>query len=93
MSALMSEITVRYFARFRERLGLADEVIALTEELQSLKPLRVLLAARGEIWNELLGPDATRLMVAVNQELFDPGQDVFLQAGDEVAFFPPVTGG
>lgn len=89
----MSQITVRYFARFRERLGLADEVIALSEDLSGLQPLRRLLAARGPVWDELLGPQATRLMVAVNQELFDPAQDVYLQAGDEVAFFPPVTGG
>lgn len=86
-------ITIRYFARFRERLGREEEVIALSEDMYSLLPLRRLLAARGADWAELVGPDATRLMLAVNQELFDPAQDVLLQPGDEVAFFPPVTGG
>lgn len=89
----MSQITVRYFARFRERLGLSEEVIALSDELHTLRPLRELLAARGAVWAELLGPEASRLMLAINQELFDPAQDVLLQDGDEVAFFPPVTGG
>ncbi|MEL0027668.1 MAG: molybdopterin converting factor subunit 1 [Perlucidibaca sp.] len=86
-------ITIRYFARFRERLGCEQEVLALSEDMYSLQPLRRLLAGRGPEWRELLGPDATRLMLAVNQELFDPAQDVILQPGDEVAFFPPVTGG
>ncbi len=89
----MSQITVRYFARFRERLACEQETVALGEDMHSLKPLRALLAERGPVWAELLGPEASRLMVAVNQELFDPAQDVRLQDGDEVAFFPPVTGG
>jgi len=86
-------VTLRYFARFRERLGRDEEVIALSEDMHSLRALRRLLAGRGPEWAELLGPDATRLMVAVNQELFDPAQEVLLQPGDEIAFFPPVTGG
>lgn len=89
----MSEITVRYFARFRERLGLGEESLPLARDMDSLAALRALLAARGQVWAELLGPDAPRLMVAINQELFDPRLSVELHPGDEVAFFPPVTGG
>lgn len=89
----MSRITVRYFARFREQLGLGEEALPLQADMDNLKALRVLLAARGPQWAELVGPDASRLMVAINQELFDPRQDVELHPDDEVAFFPPVTGG
>lgn len=89
----MSDITVRYFARFREQLGLGEESLPLSRDMDSLAALRALLAARGPVWAELLGPDAARLMVAINQELFDPRQPVELHHGDEVAFFPPVTGG
>lgn len=89
----MSQITVRYFARFRERLGLSEETVALSEDMQTLPALRRLLATRGPVWAELVGPAATALMLAINQELFEAGREVQLQDGDEVAFFPPVTGG
>jgi molybdopterin synthase sulfur carrier subunit len=46
------------------------------------------LLGRGEPWPRVLG---ARVMVAINQEL--TSLDALVQDGDEVAFFPPVTGG
>jgi molybdopterin synthase sulfur carrier subunit len=51
--------------------------------------LRDLLAARGEPWSALA--TTRNLRVAVNQQMV--GFDAAVKAGDEVAFFPPVTGG
>ncbi len=86
-------ITIRYFARIREKLGLSEEIVELRPDMQTLLSLRVDLALRGEAWAELVGPNASRLMVALNQNLLNISTDVELADHDEVAFFPPVTGG
>ena len=79
-------IRVQYFARYREALGLDGE--QLSAEFTSLDQLRQHLLARGGVW-ELLAEQ--NLMCARNQELCS--LDEPLAAGDEVAFFPTVTGG
>ena len=81
-------IRILYFASLRERLGSADE--ALQAHPQTLADLRAQLAARGGVWGEVFA-DGQRVLAAVNQEMATDGQA--LQAGDEVGFFPPVTGG
>ena len=88
----MMTVQVQYFARFRERLGLAEETVSLTPETVRLQALRQSLAARGGVWAEVLGPGSP-LMIAVNQALYPCSQDLDLEPGDEIAFFPPVTGG
>ena len=45
---------------------------------------------RGEVWSQLLSPERS-LSCAVNQH--SAAENVALSDGDEVAFFPPVTGG
>jgi molybdopterin synthase sulfur carrier subunit len=82
-------IQVLYFARFREELGVASEQVEL-DGLSTLGDLAEYLCGRGDTWGRLFGADQ-RVMMAVNQELAD--KDTTLKAGDEVAFFPPVTGG
>ncbi|MDX1376686.1 MAG: MoaD/ThiS family protein, partial [Burkholderiales bacterium] len=52
--------------------------------------LRTHLMARGGAWQSALA-DGRRLRAAVNQDMAPP--EARLRAGDEVAFFPPVTGG
>ena len=52
--------------------------------------LRAHLAARGGAWTRALA-EKRLLRVAVNQDMVQPAAAI--QAGDEVAFFPPVTGG
>ena len=79
-------INVMYFARYREALGLDGE--QLSAEFTSLDQLRQHLLARGGVWEVLAEQN---LMCARNQELCS--LDEPLAAGDEVAFFPTVTGG
>ena len=86
----MSRITVLYFARLRETLGVSREELDLTPALTDLAALRSLLASRGGVWVQEMAPQRN-LRAAVNQEVAAP--DAPLRAGDEVAFFPPVTGG
>ena len=81
-------IRIRYFASLRERLGSAEET--LQEFPASLDALRAQLAARGGIWSEVFDGEQ-RVLAAVNQEMATSDQP--LAAGDEVGFFPPVTGG
>ena len=81
-------INVQYFARYRETLGLDGEQLAWSGELSSLRQLRELLLARGGAWQVLAEQN---LMCARNQELCS--LDELLLDGDEVAFFPTVTGG
>lgn len=79
-------IRVRYFARYREALGRDDERVG--GDFATLDDLRLHLLARGGAW-EVLGE--RNLMCARNQELCSLGEP--LEEGDEVAFFPTVTGG
>lgn len=79
-------IRVQYFARYREALGLDGE--QLSDAFASLDELRLHLLARGGVWAVLAEQN---LMCARNQELCS--LDEPLAAGDEVAFFPTVTGG
>lgn len=83
-------ITILYFARLKEVLGTAREELALPEDVKSLQGLRATLAKRGEIWARELSASKS-IKAAVNQEMAHA--DVPLKDGDEIAFFPPVTGG
>jgi molybdopterin synthase sulfur carrier subunit len=83
-------ITLLYFARLREAFGMATEKLALPAGAATLESVRALLAARGGAWaHELAAGRAYR--AAVNQSV--AGADTPVKDGDEVAFFPPVTGG
>ncbi|MEW7976397.1 MAG: MoaD/ThiS family protein [Candidatus Sedimenticola endophacoides] len=82
-------IEVLYFARLREQLDCPGEGID-PAGLQSVADLIGRLRVRGGAWEEVFAGDQPVLM-AVNQEMADPARA--LRDGDEVAFFPPVTGG
>jgi molybdopterin synthase sulfur carrier subunit len=82
-------IVLRYFASLREKLGLGDETVTLPEAVDTVGGLQQWLQDRGEPWREALADE--RLLVAVNQEVGD--RDTTVNDGDEVAWFPPVTGG
>ncbi|MBX8532195.1 MoaD/ThiS family protein [Pseudomonas cichorii] len=79
-------VQVQYFARYREALGLDGERVEGT--FATLDDLRQHLLLRGEAWQVLAEQN---LMCARNQELCQ--LDEPLVDGDEVAFFPTVTGG
>lgn len=81
-------IRILYFASLRERLGLGHE--SLDHCPASVGALRAELAARGGVWAEVFGA-AQPVLAAVNQEM--AGAEQGLGDGDEVGFFPPVTGG
>lgn len=83
-------ITVIYFARLREALGKASEQIALPAGVSNLESLRELLRKRGGAWSEELA-DERPVRAAVNQHM--ARGDTAIRDGDEIAFFPPVTGG
>ena len=82
-------IKILYFASFRERLGTTTEELADTQ-LNQVGDVLAQLRNREGVWKELFAEPQT-VMVAVNQEMADPSTPV--KDGDEVAFFPPVTGG
>ena len=79
-----------YFAGLREALGTAAEALAPVAGVTDVASLRALLAARGGPWGEQFAP-ARQLRAAVNQDL--AAANSAIADGDEVAFFPPVTGG
>ncbi len=83
-------VTVLYFARLREALGKSSERIALPAAVHDLEGLRALLVARGGAWEQELAPSKP-VRAAVNQAV--AVGDMPVSDGDEVAFFPPVTGG
>lgn len=80
-------INVLFFAQVRELVG--TESITMTEDYATVEALRAALASKGDRWSLALEPG--KLLAAVNQTLVSPHHP--LKAGDEVAFFPPVTGG
>ncbi|MDO8347915.1 MAG: molybdopterin converting factor subunit 1 [Rugosibacter sp.] len=82
-------IKVLFFAGLREALGVSAERLDLPAGIDTVGALRDHLAARGEPWSALA--TAKNLRAAVNQHMV--GLEAPLKAGDEVAFFPPVTGG
>jgi len=81
-------ITILYFASLREALGTEREQLELPAGIASVAALRAWLVARGIEWSPLA---ASRVRAAVNQALVSEAAAV--ADGDEVAFFPPVTGG
>ncbi|WP_029592286.1 molybdopterin synthase sulfur carrier subunit [Franconibacter pulveris] len=80
-------IKVLFFAQVRELV--ATDALEVKADFVNVEALRAHLAARGDRFALALEPG--KLLAAVNQTLV--AFDHPLKAGDEVAFFPPVTGG
>lgn len=79
-----------YFAWLKVKTGVAEEEVAPPPEVRTVADLLAWLQTRGPRYAEALA-DLSALRVAVNQEYARPGDPV--SPGDEVALFPPVTGG
>lgn len=76
------DIKVRYFASLRDRMGRSEERVNVEQD-------KVTVA---DLWRRVSSdPIPETILVAVNMEYTDASHE--LKAGDEVAFFPPVTGG
>ncbi len=75
-------IRVRYFASLRERLGRSEDMVDAT-----------IVDTVADLWSRVSGGLSwpANTLVAVNLEYSEPTRR--LREGDEVAFFPPVTGG
>lgn len=83
MAAEHISVKVRYFASLREQRGVAEEALELEAGL-----------CLGALWEQLAqrhGLRQQQVLMALNHVYARPQQE--LAAGDEVAFFPPVTGG
>lgn len=76
-------VKVRYFASMRDRMGRAEEVVAIAGDSSTV----------ADVWSAVSGgkqmPAST--LIAVNMAYTDAAATV--KDGDELAFFPPVTGG
>lgn len=83
-------VTLLYFASLRERLDCAREEVALPTGTPTVGRVIDTLRARDGRWSEAFAPGRD-WRVAVNQRMADLATP--LKPGDEVAFFPPVTGG
>lgn len=77
------QISVKYFASLRELMGEASSVIDIEENISV-----------SELWQSIIlskKVEFDNVMMAVNMEYVKSEHQ--LKSGDEVAFFPPVTGG
>lgn len=83
-------MTLLYFAWVRQKIGVAEEMMTLPESVKTVADLAAHLRTRGEGYAEALS-DMSRLRAAVNREHVP--FDAAVSDKDEVAFFPPVTGG
>jgi molybdopterin synthase sulfur carrier subunit len=84
------KVKVLFFAGLREQLGTPGEEIDLPAGIATVGGLRSHLSGKGNSWKSALS-ESKLIRVAVNQNMVQ--QTAAIKAGDEVAFFPPVTGG
>ncbi|MEH6583623.1 MAG: molybdopterin converting factor subunit 1 [Halioglobus sp.] len=83
-------LNVVFFARVKEQLGCASLQLPWDDALSSFAGLRFQLTElKGPKWEEVLSEE--NIILAVNHTVVD--ESAVLNDGDEVAFFPPVTGG
>tara|TARA_B110000495_G_scaffold126220_1_gene109832 strand:+ start:141 stop:392 length:252 start_codon:yes stop_codon:yes gene_type:complete len=81
---------ILYFAWLRQRIGVGEEDIKVPEGVTDVRTLVEWLRQRGPKYTEALA-DIEAIRVAVNQEFGD--MDTVLEGDEEIAFFPPMTGG
>lgn len=80
-------ITILFFAKVRETLG--ESELKWDEANISIEVLLQKLIAKGEKWSRAL--ENENLIHTVNYMIVD--KDYIIQENDEIAFYPPVTGG
>ena len=84
------KVTVLFFASLREQLGQPREDLELPAGIGTVGALRDHLRARGGAWASAFAANRP-VRAAVNQDMVQPAAAI--KSGDEIAFFPPVTGG
>lgn len=83
-----NQVNLLFFGQLKERLQCASYRIDIEQPL-SIKQLKLYLVSLQPSWQTVLDDDL--LLAAVNQQIAQ--QQAIVKGGDEVAFFPPVTGG
>ena len=84
------KVNILYFAKLREAIGVEAEALEINEN-SKVSDLLYFLQNREEKWSEYFNDKKNVLRVAINQKIVDV--DHFISDGDEIAIFPPVTGG
>jgi len=84
------KVKVLFFASLREQLGTSGEEIELPGGVSTVAGLRSHLSQKNDSWRSVLA-EGKLIRAAVNQDMVQASAPI--KAGDEVAFFPPVTGG
>ena len=82
-------IRVLFFARIRDQLGVSDLEIELTEGVHNLSQFTAHLISENPAFGDIL--TQPNVLVAINQEF--GSAETTVEDGDEIAYFPPVTGG
>lgn len=83
-------LKVCYFAKVREGVGIDEELLVMSEVINDTDRLLDYMRSRGKPWNQVFS-QGNKILLAVNHELSNTCRG--LEDGDEVGFFPPVTGG
>lgn len=84
------KIKVLFFAKLRELFETNQVDVTFTESNNKVSDVLAALRQKGEVWAEELNENKS-FRIAVNQEMVT--EDVMINEGDEMALFPPVTGG
>jgi molybdopterin converting factor subunit 1 len=90
MADAEAPVTILYFAWLRERTGASEEQVTLPPDVRTVADLITWLAGR-DAGHASAFANRRTVRCAVNQDFAEPSTSV--HPGDEVAFFPPVTGG
>ena len=83
-------LTIHYFASVREALGKANEQLEFPDDIVNVEGLMKYLGASNPAFQSLIESE-NKILVAINQIVVD--RNYMLSKNDEVAFFPPMTGG
>lgn len=82
-------VTIWYFARIKEAVDCDRETLQLQDDVDTVADLVNFLSERGERWRKALKDE--KVLVAINQAV--ASMNTAVSDEDEIAFFPPVTGG
>jgi len=85
----MNTITIKFFASLKEHLGCESIQLEVSAQSLSIAQIKSLIISQNPQWQTVI--ENSKVLSAVNHDMVDANHLVTI--GDEVAFFPPVTGG